>query len=382
MTSPAPQHPAPQYLVPVNTPSPVTARTLWLLALLTVATRAAYMLVSAKLRHIPLAEYPYYGDGPEFIAYARWLIGQAPAPSDYASRHFPGHPATHAHLRRTHLPLALASCLFHWSMAAVFVTASAALYRDWRIGLAMALVIPDLLLSTGGIQATEGPMLAFATLGLLCATRGHAVTGGVLLGVAGTYRPMACFAVLGYVCYAASRREYRRAVVVPLLSAVVVTAAVLALKHLWGDPLKGARAYANEPAAYSGDLLTWPFKSLLLTPLHQHVARPKLILVAAHVVLVLTACVLLIRRTINPARRAALDALALPWLLANTAFVLCVGSVWGFHAFPRFITPAAPAMFDALRRHLPNRGYTWTALGATSFLVAVAIFIRRGLTPG
>jgi hypothetical protein len=246
----------------------------------------------------------------------------------------------------------------------------------------MALVIPDLLLSTGGIQATEGPMLAFSTLGLLCATRGRPIAGGLLLGIAGVYRPMACFAVLGYACYALSRREYRRAVVVPLLAALVVAAAVLALKHLWGDPLKGARAYANDPTAYGGELLTWPFKSLLLTPLHQHVARPKLLLVYAHVLLVAVACVLLIRRTIDPARRAPLDLLSLPWLLANTAFVLCVGNVWGFHAFPRFITPAAPAMFHALRSYLPKCRCTWICIGIASFIVAVAIFARRGLTPG
>lgn len=359
-----------------------TARTLWRLALLTILTRAAYMLVSAKLRHLPLADYPFYGDGPEFIAYAQWLIGQAPAPSDYVSRHFPGLPATLALIMLARIPLAIGSCLFHWSMASIFVTASATLYRDWRVGLAMALVIPDLLLSTGGIQATEGPMLAFSTLGLLCATRGRPISGGLLLGVAGVYRPMACFAVLGYACYALTRREFRRAVLVPLFSAVVVVAAVLALKHLWGDPLKGARAYANEPTAYGGELLTWPGKSLLLTPLHQHVARPKLLLVYAHVCLAAVACILLIRRTINPARRAPLDFLSLPWLLVNTAFVLCVGNVWGFHAFPRFIAPAAPAMFDALRRYLPKHWCAWTGIGIASFIVAVAIFARRGLTPG
>jgi hypothetical protein len=376
MTSSAP---APSLPAAADTPYRPTAHHLCLVALLTILTRAAYMLVTAKLRGITLAEYPYYSDGAEMIAYAQWLIGHAPAPSDYVSRHFPGLPATLALILLAHIPLTLGSCLFHWSMAATFVTATAALYRDWRVGLAMALVIPDLLLSTGGIQATEGPMLAFATLGLLCATRGHAALGGLLLGVAGVYRPMACFAVFGYCCHALARREYRRAAIVPLLSAAVVAVAVLGVKHLWGDPLKGARAYVNEPLAFGGELFTWPFKSLITTPLHQHVGRAKLILVAVHLLLVLTACTLLVRRAINPARRSTLDVLSVPWLLANTLFVLCVGNVHGFHSFPRFLTPAAPPMFDALRRYLPRGWCAWIAIGTASFITGVAIFVRRGL---
>src|SRR4051794_16268759 len=222
--------------VPVVSDAPrLSARTLWQLALLAVVVRAAYTLITAKLRGIPLSAYPAYGDGGEIIEYGRWLLGRAGVPSDYVARQFPGMPVTVAGLLLLPIPLWVSMLVFQWGMAALFVAAGAALYRDWRIGVALVFLVPDTLLVTGGATAAEGPMLALGTLGLLCAVRGRPIAGGLLLGAAGVYRPMACFAVLGYLCYAASRREWRAFWVVGVLSAAVVGVALLGVRWAWGD---------------------------------------------------------------------------------------------------------------------------------------------------
>jgi hypothetical protein len=356
-------------------------RTLWLLALIAVAVRAAYVLVSTRLRGISISDYAFYGDGWEVVAYARWIAGQGPVPPVGATRFLPGLPATLALFLRAGIPLTLASLAFQWLCAALFTTATAALYRDWRVGLATALLIPDVLLITGGLNSTEAPMLAFATLGVLCAVRGRPVPAGVLLGLAGAYRPMACFAVLGYFCYAASRRQWGRAAIVAVLSAGVVGIAVLGMKLLFGDPLRAARVYATTPAGFNGRMFEWPLKSLLFTPFYYPVRPAKIVLVWAHVVVLFVACGLLIRRAASADRRAPLDLLSLPWLLGNTLFVLCIGGIWGFQGLPRYIAAGVPPMFDALRQWLPRRWGWWAVLGGASFVVAVAIFVKRGELP-
>jgi hypothetical protein len=64
--------------------------------------------------------------------------------------------------------------------------------------------------------------------------------------------------------------------------------------------------------------------------------------------------------------------------LGNTLFVLCMGGIWGFQGFPRYIVPGIPPMFAALHPRLPRRAWIWALLTAASFAVAVAIFVKRG----
>src|SRR5687768_10173260 len=127
--------PPPDLARTVAEPGPLSARTLWAIALLTVAVRAAFMLVPARLRALPLAESPSTGNSPAMAPHAPCLVAQSPAPSDYVARHFPGMPVTLALFLRLGLPLAAASLAFQWLAAAAFAAAAAALYRDWRVGL-------------------------------------------------------------------------------------------------------------------------------------------------------------------------------------------------------------------------------------------------------
>jgi hypothetical protein len=59
-------------------------------------------------------------------------------------------------------------------------------------------------------------------------------------------------------------------------------------------------------------------------------------------------------------------------VVGNTAFVLCIGSVWGFRHFPRFTIPAAPAMFWTIRNLLPSRWGWWIVIAAACGVMAVA----------
>jgi hypothetical protein len=150
-----------------------------------------------------------------------------------------------------------------------------------------------------------------------------------------------------------------------------VLAGVFAL-HAWtGDASHGVRVYASNPGAYGGDrMFTWPFKSLIFTPLYDpQVSAGRIAYIWTHVVLTLGAIVMLARRC-SQSSPAAVDVLALVWLVGNTAFVLCIGSYWGFQHFPRFIIPAMPALFWAWRGALPDRWYLWAPASAGVYVIA------------
>jgi hypothetical protein len=62
------------------------------------------------------------------------------------------------------------------------------------------------------------------------------------------------------------------------------------------------------------------------------------------------------------------DLLSLARLAGKTAFVLCVGSYWGFQQFPRFMIPALPG---AWRGALPDRWYLGAPMFAGVYVMAV-----------
>jgi hypothetical protein len=233
------------------------------------------------------------------------------------------------------------------------------------------------------LAMSEAPMLALSLIGLYLAwpdtaNRRRTLAGGAILGLAGLVRPMACFAAAGCVIALLTRKEGRRAAAIAVAAGLTVLAGILALQLWSGDALRGIRIYQNSPQTYAGHLLAWPFKSLLLTPFRERgtVETWSIPYIWAHVLIVLLACGLLLRRwkrvqTLH-APLDARDALVTPWLLGNTLFVLCIGSGWGFRHFPRFTIPALPALFWALRGWLPRATWAWLALGAAAFAVGVA----------
>jgi hypothetical protein len=359
----------------------LTWRDLWMFAAVTLAVRLVYVLITARAAHLSFYGYAAYGDGHSYLDYARFILGQLHSLDPYDARLFPGFPALIALLHLAGVPLSVAALGLTWVSAAIATPAAAALFRSRRVAWAMVFLPPDYLLITS-VASTEGPMLALTLLGLLMAVRGKqwggAELAGVLLGLAGVVRPMACFAVLGYFVYAhvvGAGRKPVRGWIVGLVAAGVVGLAMLGLRHLFGDAMHGAKAYAGD--AYRGNLFTWPFGSLIMTPRRTHVPLLKVALVWAHVLINFLAIAILIWRLRARSRARPLDSLALPWLGGLTAFNLCVGDVWGFQCFARFLTPALPALFDGLGRLLPRRWIGALAFGLPSFALALLFFIRR-----
>ena len=354
-----------------------TRRDLWLMALAAIVVRLLFVVVTARARHLSLPEYASVGDGHSYLDYARLIGGERKSLDPGDERLFPGFPALIALLHLAKIPLWIAALGLTWLTAGISAAAGAELFRSRRVGWALVFLIPDYVLITA-VASTEGPVLALTLLGLLVASRGRGamsvVIAGLVLGVAGVVRPMACFAVIGYGVYALTLGQPKRALAVGLASLLVVSLALLGMHHLFGDALVGTKAYARD--AYHGQLFSWPFASILMTPRRSHVPLLKVGLVWGHVLLALTACALLAHRAFS-VRREPLDWLSLPWLTGLVIFNLCVGDVWGFQCFARFLVPALPALFEGVKRFLPRRIATVLLLGGVSFALALVSFVRR-----
>jgi hypothetical protein len=89
------------------------------------------------------------------------------------------------------------------------------------------------------------------------------------------------------------------------------------------------------------------------------------------VALALAGCGLLLRRWWRMPRSEELILLTV-WMLGNTACILCLGDVFGFHEFHRFMLPALPPLVLALEPVLPRA--TWTTVLTGAVAVAMSVF--------
>ena len=119
-----------------------------------------------------------------------------------------------------------------------------------------------------------------------------------------------------------------------------------------------------------GSVFSWPFRSLVLTPLQTAVPLWKTLFIWLHVAFVLMACWVVGRRALVPAAERSGDLWLCVWLLGNSLFAACVGNVWGFHEFDRYIIPALPPALWAFERWLPRRGILWLPIAILSFAAA------------
>ena len=343
--------------------------------------RFGFFLLLVARFHVTVDSWSQRGDGPSYLAQARSMLGSNSAMTDYDRRVFPGYPALIAMVHLTGIRLPVAALLIDWCSGALVAVFAAALFRDRRIGWACVMLIPQFLINST-MAMSEAPMLALATGGLLLARRRGGGTAGAMLGAAGLVRPVACFAVLGFAVAQGAGRKWRSALVGCVASATVVAIGIIALWLWTGDAFHGVKVYANHPSAYGGHLLAWPFQSLIEETLSPRVDLGRAIYIWTHVILVLLGCGLLAARCVV-ARPAVdwRDALSLPWLAGNTAFVLCIGSYWGFQHFPRFTLPALPAFFWAFHRFLPHGWYVWTALAIVIPLLCSMVATKEMVIP-
>jgi hypothetical protein len=353
------------------------------MALVAIALRLALFTVATSTTGTSLSDYAGAADGYQYIAYARaWLGDMAELEANpYYRRLFPGYPGLIALLSLLGVPVSMAALFPSWLACGAVAPLCAAAFRDRRIGWAAATLTPSYVFS-GSLISTEAFCLLFSLLGLLLVGRGRGIAGGLAFGLGGLFRPVAVFAMLGTVAREAMAGRWRRAAVVTLVAGLTVGAGLAALEWRFGDALMSVHRYTEDPQAYGGEILTWPFASLIRTPLETDVAPWKLAFVAVHVAAALGGCVLAareLRAARGDDRGIALEAAV--WLWGNTLYVLCIGSVWGFHDFPRFLVPALPPLFWAWRRVLPARPWLWIAIGALSVALALPPARRRLLEP-
>lgn len=355
-----------------------TGRDLVAIAVTAFVLRALVAVAAMWYFNMTVPTFTFLCDGDSYIRVAIAATGDESTVKPFDWRVFPGYPWLIAAVSAFGVRADVAALLLNWSFAAGAAVLSALLFKDRRIGWAMAVLTPSYVMYSTLVMS-EATLMAFIVGGLLLAAAGRPLLGGMLLGYGGLIRPMAAFAAFGYIVWALAERKYRRALVFTLAAVAVVVAGAAVMTVWRGSALEGLRLYASDERAYGGEPLTWPFKSLILTPFRQETAAWKIVFTYAHVALVLAGCAIAAalwrRQSASPQTNvtaATLDPrLNGPWLWANTAFCLCVGAHWGFHGFHRFIVPALPPLFVAYRRWLPDRVGWWLLLAIGSLLMAV-----------
>ena len=387
-------------------PSPAAAprplrRELLGMAALALGLRIALFAWATAATGTSFTDYARAADGYQYLACAHaWRGDMAElAAHPYYRRLFPGYPALIAALAAAGMPEPAAALLPSWLAAPAVAVLAALVFGDRRVGWAMAALTPAYVFS-GSLICTEALclLLSLAGIGLLArggrgggggggsggggsggGGAGRAVAAGIAFGAGGLFRPVAAFAMLGAAARELALGRRRTAAALVLAAGVAVASGLAAVGWRFGDPLMSLHEYAGDPGAYGGELFTWPFKALATVPSTTPVAAWKLAYVAVHVLAVLAGCAWAVRewRRAASADQRGIAALAAVWLTGNTLYVLCIGNVWGFHDFPRFIVPALPALFWALRGLLPRRPAVWAAIGVASVALSLEPAERR-----
>lgn len=342
---------------------------LLLIATFAIALRVAVFAGAMIHGHLSLAQYTAKGDTRSYVANAAVMCGERSWSSldPYDLRVFPGYPALIAVMHRAGISLPLAALVVTWLSAGIAAAAATKVFDDARVGWAMTCLIPHYLINSS-LGMSEAPLLAMVCVALLLLRNDRQVLAGIAFGFAGMIRPMACFALVGGLLALQGRRQWRSGLVLLVTTAVTFAGEVIALQLWTGDALRGIHVYAQHPGAYGGHMFAWPFQSLLTTPARDGARRDRIAYTWIHVVIALLACGIAAWRVKQRDQR---DLISLPWLIGNTAFVLCIGSVWGFRHFPRFTIPAAPAMFWTLKKLLPRSPFWWGVVAAACGVMAI-----------
>lgn len=337
-------------------------RTLLVLFAAAIATRLLAVALAVAVGGLNAGDLPWLRDGPSYLAYAS-AIGDGRSGferlAEYDRRVFPGYPLLLAAIGADRLPLA--GIVLNWLAAGAAAVLAWRLYDDVRIGWAAAVLTPSYVLYSMTLMS-EAVVLLTGVAGVYLLARDRAVGAGALLGFAAIARPLA--ASFGIACLTVRSWRSRSF----LLTAAIALASILVTAvWLWwwsGSFLSGVGAYVSEGRAYGdGRMFTWPFQSLVTVPLQERVPAWKIVYVWTHVAVVLGGILLLLRERSS-------SRLSVVWLASNTLIALCIGGVWGFHEFHRFIIPALPPLFHAWRRFLPRHPAAWIAIACASAAVA------------
>lgn len=355
-----------------TSPRPPSVRELAHIGLAALAARIVLVVIGCWLTHSSLHEWALGGDGISYIRYATRIAGGSTEFTAYDGRVFPGLPAMMAVLYSVGVAPWMGGLMIGIGAGAVVPALAARLFRDARVGWLLAIFPPIWLICSAG-PATEAPLLALTLGAILIEARsglGASLLAGLLFGLAGTIRPVACFAVLGLAAWHIVHRRWWAPLVFGAVALAVVACGLFAVHRWMGDALYGVRYYAEAKEAYGGDLISWPFKSVIFTPLYSPVAKSKLVYVWLHIALVIGGITRLIWQ-MRRSQPSMLHVLSVVWLAGNTLFVLCIGDKWGLHALPRFLLPAIPPLIWVFRDYAPRRWWLWLLLGGCSFAIAL-----------
>jgi hypothetical protein len=349
------------------------ARAAWAIGAAAVIVHLAVFLTVISHFHISLDAYTDKGDGASYKHVAERIIGDHGQIDEYDSRVFPGYPLlivlVHS-LTRLSIPASALAVTF--VAAGLAATLSAFYFKNLPIGLTVAFLLPHTWINFS-IAMSEGPMLAAVMLGAV-ASRKNVAGGGLLFAFAMFIRPAAAIVVIASFVELLVRRGMWAAILMLATAGVAFAVWDYTVAPITGGLFHHAAVYANSPRAYNGQILTWPFHSIITMTLHGHVSPWRWIYIMTHVVLCLTGCVRLAVKTHLVIKNPSTNLFTFTWLALNTLFVLCLGlgpGAWGFNHFPRFTIPALPALAFAWKEFLPRRPWVYIALGAGFFVMAI-----------
>src|SRR5438445_813734 len=123
------------------------------IALTAFVLRAAVFLIVTSQTHWSLAEFANQRDGEGYLLLAQQFLGRAHDIPVFDQRLFPGYPALLALLGSSGLPLSLMALAFNWLAAAGIAVCSLLVFKDRRVGWAMAVLTPTYLLYSSMVMS-------------------------------------------------------------------------------------------------------------------------------------------------------------------------------------------------------------------------------------
>jgi len=300
-------------------------------------------VIGACLTWLPFSweRWQLMRDGARYLATARALAGGGLAGVQPGIAEtqltLPGYPLAIAALGAGIGP-ALAAVLINLTGAAAAVCLFRATFEDEAAARWFAIVPPAWILYTSMVMS-EGLYLALIVAALFAAMARHRpVLAALCVSAALLVKLQAVIPALVLLWWIARREGRRSAARFAALLLVVPLGWLAFSAWRFGDPVLVGHQFA---AYWQGGVLDWPLAGLLEGTSSSTIPLWKKLYVWAHVALVVGVCASGLRRwrTGPPTHR-----FATAWLVLNTAFQLCIGSLWGFHEFHRYLLPALPAL--------------------------------------
>lgn len=322
-------------------------------AVFAVIWRLVLLSLLAQRANQGIVSYLYIDgmDSKSYLVCAEAYRGLPADVTPYDQRVFPGYPLLIAAANALGLHMVVAALAISWLSVVAVMFLCWKLYSDIKVGILSGFLIPAYLFTTSSVM-NESLLCALCVAGVLAAMRGRPILAGLILGCAGAVRPNALFAFIGLVAhYVFVNRSYRDLAKSSLAAALPILLSSLFVWSTFGHPLASVRGY-NLPGAYDGSILTWPFYSLVTTPLLQPTPLIKIAYVWSHVLAIVVACVVSIR--LLKKNLTSISIINCAWLLGNTAFVFSMGNIWGFSGLPRALTWASPPLIYILSLLLPR----------------------------